>query len=249
METLILNGSEASRALKRLSALARKAKGRSKALIQDAYRALGGRSTHSPARGRSAQENPMSKKKKATARKTVAKKHNPTTHHHTAKKTTKRRHNPTFAGLNLGSFLVDAGAVVAGGVAHSFVKKQAGNFLPSLGSTTASALAGALVAGGALYASRKSSKYRGHLENFAAGAAASAVKDIVSHFAPGLFAGLGDATPASANGYFDPETGQWVPFDQLHGTYGDDPAALAAGMAGAYFEQSEAEPVLVDAYN
>lgn len=249
METLILNGSTPSNALKRLSALARKAKGRDKATIQDAFRALGGRSKTSPARGRSAQENLMSKKKKATARKRArVRKPNPTpsVQHH-KRHHRKRRSNPTFSGLNLGGFLVDAGAVVAGGVAHSFAKKQASNLLPSLGSTTASALAAAVVAGGALWASRKFGKYRGHLENFAAGAAASGVKDLVSHFVPSLFAGLGDATPAGA-GYFDPETGQWTPLDQLHGTYGDDPSQLVTGMAGAYYEPSEPTPVLVDAY-
>lgn len=248
METLILNGSKPTTALKRLSTLGRKAKGRSKTAIQDAYRALGGKSTTPPARGRSAQENPVSKKKKATARKRArVRKSNPTTTHH-KRHHRRRRSNPTsLKSLDLGGFLVDAGAVVAGGVAHSFAKKQATNFLPSLGSTTASLISGALVVGGALWASKKFGKYRSHLEHFAAGAASSAIKDAVSHFAPGLFAGLGDTAPEGV-GYFDPATGQWTPA-QLSGTYGDDPSQLATGMAGAYFEPGEAEPMLVDAYN
>ncbi|MBS1765998.1 MAG: hypothetical protein JST05_01150 [Acidobacteria bacterium] len=247
MEALILNGSKPTSALKRLAALASMAKGRSKAEIQDTIRALGGRLSNSPARGRSAQENPMSKKKKATARKTVAKKRsNPTTKHH-HKNGYKRRSNPTrLAGLDLGGFLVDASAVVAGGIAHGFAKKQTSNFLPSMGATTASVIAGVVVGGGALWASKKFGKYRSHLEHFAAGVASSAIKDVASHFAPSLFAGLGDTGQVS--GYFDPQTGQWVQV-QLNGSYGDSPDALPVSMAGAYFDEGAMAPELTELYD
>jgi hypothetical protein len=141
---------------------------------------------------------------------------------------------------------VDAGAVVAGTVAHGFAKKQASNFMPSMGATTASVLAAAVVGGGALWASRKFGKYRSHLEHFAAGVAGSAIKDVASHFAPSLFAGLGDNGQVS--GYFDPQTGQWVQV-QLNGTYGTDPNTLETSMQGAYFDQGAPEPELTELYD
>lgn len=211
------NGSHHSKTLAVLKGAAKRATGKARASLQALYEGL--RSNPTAARGRRSKEAPSMAKKHKGGTKAVRKtpKTNPTT------RRAKRRHsaNPggggSFQGVNFTALALRGAVIAGGGLAQSFLARQAARLAPSLPGVAHEALSAAVVAGAAVWFG----KGKGVWGDLAVGAIATGLTGVAHQFMPGVFAGtedeqafLAQQNGLGALGYEDP--------DQVSGLYDAD---------------------------
>ena len=230
----ILNGDDRALALRRLSAAAGKAPSAAERKhLLSVLRSLNPDAARSRAfKGASS----MAKSTKKAAHHKAAKKHprknNPTTggatyqlHQVGTKAKAKvsaagRRAVSNFKGMDLTGILTEGAGVGLGLVGTNIIAKQADKFLPaSFPALVKSALATAVVGGLAVAMGGT----RGFTRYVAVGAIGEFIQSTARTYLPaGLMAGT-DATDTAA-GYWDANTGQWIPYGQQMAGIIYDPA-------------------------
>lgn len=231
----ILNGDDRAHALRTLNKAIRGASGASRKHLLSVLRSLNPDAARSRAfKGASS----MAKSTKKAAHHKAAKKH-PTKHNPTTtaggatyqlrqvgtKAKAKvsaagRRAVSNFKGLDLTGILTEGAGVGLGLVGTNIIAKQADKFLPaSFPALVKSALATAVVGGLAVAMGGS----RGFTRYVAVGAIGEFIQSTARTYLPaGLMAGT-DATDTAA-GYWDPNTGQWIPYGQQMAGIIYDPA-------------------------
>lgn len=233
----ILNGDDRAHALKTLKGAVKGASGAARTHLASVLRSLNPNTARSRAfKGASS----MAKSTKKAA------------HHKGHKKHTPRKGNPTFsqaagkakekvryvtrrAASNFKSagimgILTEGAGVGLGLVGTNFVSKQVGKFMPAgTSGLITSAVATALVGGAAVAFGGG----KGFMRSIAVGAVAELAYSAARNYLPaGTLAGV-DGTDSGAAGYWDPNTGQWIP-------------TTVQGLAGIAYDPAYPVPVTSD---
>lgn len=230
----ILNGDDRAHALRTLKRAIKGASGASRAHLASVLRSLNPDAARSRAfKGASS----MAKSTKKAAHHKAAKKHHPRKNNPTTGGATYqlrqvgatakakvsaagRRAVSNFKGMDIAGILTEGAGVGLGLVGTNIIAKQADKFLPaSFPALVKSALATAVVGGLAVAMGGT----RGFTRYVAVGAIGEFIQSTARTYLPaGLMAGT-DATDTAA-GYWDPTTGQWVPYGQQMAGIIYDPA-------------------------
>ena len=226
----ILNGDDRPHALKTLKRAIKGARGTSRTHLASVLRSLNPDAARSRAFKGGASMAKRAKKAAHHRRRRITRKGNPTSIRRVATKAKERvrvvtrRAASNFKSLDLMGLLKEGAGIGVGMLASSFVEKQAEKFLPaSLPASVKSVLASAVVAGGAIAFGGTS----GFPRAIAAGAIGEAIRSMGRSYAPTMFAGT-DSTDTAA-GYWDAQTGQWIP--------------AGTGLAGIAYDPAYPVPV------
>jgi hypothetical protein len=235
----ILNGDDRAHALKTLKGAVKGASGAARTHLASVLRSLNPDAARSRAFKGDASMAKRTKKAAHHQRRRTTRKHNPTTVRQVATRAKERvrvvtrRAASNFKGADIMGILTEGAGVGLGLVGTNFVSKHLGKFLPASTSPLISSALASVAVGGAAVAFGGG---KGITRYIAVGAVAELVHSVARNYLPaGTLAGVGDGTDATDAGYWDPATGQWIPY-----------GSTIQGLAGITYDPAYPVPVTSD---